>query len=487
MKRILSSIKNDFHNGFRSTSNWALICIVAVLIVFNIVYSVAERKFSLGIDVSEEKIYTLTNQTEQLLGELNEDIYIYTFYSPGKEDPIIAEILQRYSVSSPHIKLKNLSASSDRRLVEQFSTNNALSESSIVVSTGDALSYRVISGSELYETDDRFQAVAIRAESRISTAIQRVSTGIAMRVCLLTGHNETDASSLGSFIQSLDKLGYEVTTYNSHQASNALNPQTDLLFVISPKLDLNEAEASRISDFLAGGGRAVFMMDNASFLKKQGVLQLYPDRLPYFESIFSQYGLSLNKDLIVGGDASYISLRATTLVLNAADHPITDNTNEKKQPIVFSDSSSISAVPQEGVAVTPLLSTEPTCYSKAVTRNLRNLKQEESDPTGRFVVGALAEKGDSKLLLFSSSSFISNENLGISGNSALLTQALPYITPGDMGMQFKSKLLSGFALPDLPSYVQPLISILGLFLLPASILVTGLWIWYRRKKRHILS
>ena len=44
----------------------------------------AERKFSLGIDVSEEKIYTLTNQTEQLLGELNEDIYIYTFYSPGK-------------------------------------------------------------------------------------------------------------------------------------------------------------------------------------------------------------------------------------------------------------------------------------------------------------------------------------------------------------------------------------------------------------------
>ena len=56
------------------------------------------------IDVSENKLYTIGDETKSVVSALNEDVTLYLVAEDGSEDSTLDELLTRYRDLSSHIK-----------------------------------------------------------------------------------------------------------------------------------------------------------------------------------------------------------------------------------------------------------------------------------------------------------------------------------------------------------------------------------------------
>jgi len=281
-----------------------------------------------------------------------------------------------------------------------------------------------------------------------------------------------------SLLGQLDNLNYDVGSINLSSSARTLSPNTDILLVVSPKFDLPQAEYERVREFLDKGGRAIFFMDRFTF-GSQGLVS-YDNPQPNFEQLLSYYNMRVSKDVVVGGDPSYIGLRATTFSVNPQKHAITNSIIKESLPTVLSDVSSIVLTGQYVDAhVTPLLMTTESCYTKVLDENFLNLKRRGDDATGSFAVGAYAERGESRVVLFGTSSFIENKNLSITGNLALITQTLDELGPQDLGLNMAAKPL---VLSVADGSMQTLLYTLVGIALPLIILGLGVLVYLRRKR-----
>ena len=57
----------------------ALSC-VGIFVLVNIVASLLENHYQLRMDVTENRIYSISSTTKNVLTSLEEDIYLYTFF-----------------------------------------------------------------------------------------------------------------------------------------------------------------------------------------------------------------------------------------------------------------------------------------------------------------------------------------------------------------------------------------------------------------------
>ncbi len=135
--------------------------------------------------------------------------------------------------------------------------------------------------------------MALKAEAKITSAILGIDRGAFLQICALTGHNELKLADLSGFSSMFEARNFSVL--NCDLTSYTLNPSTDILLIAAPKTDLTESEYVALRAFLSLGGRALFLMENASFSSEHGVMQIYVDPLPRFESLLAQYGLSVKK------------------------------------------------------------------------------------------------------------------------------------------------------------------------------------------------
>lgn len=95
----------------------SLITVLAVAIGaigINILVYFLSDEYNLNFDVSNERLYSLSDETKELIEGLNQDIYIYSLYPTGEEDRYVSKLLDNYDAASERIKVENI----DRRLIQ---------------------------------------------------------------------------------------------------------------------------------------------------------------------------------------------------------------------------------------------------------------------------------------------------------------------------------------------------------------------------------
>lgn len=78
--------------------------LIAVVVVINLIVAEIPEKYT-QIDVSSQKLYTISDDTLEFLDELNQDVTIYHMVQSGQEDDILQKMLTRYEEASKHIKV----------------------------------------------------------------------------------------------------------------------------------------------------------------------------------------------------------------------------------------------------------------------------------------------------------------------------------------------------------------------------------------------
>jgi hypothetical protein len=462
--------------AYRITAIVSVVVLVLVVLGLNVLVTVLDNKLNLHIDMSEQKFYSISDTTKQILDGLDQDIYVYTLYTTGSEDTRVTELMRTYEAYCSRFHVENVDLNANPGFTAEFDPEGeGISSGSMIVTNASHSLYKVFSVFELYSIDSTGTYVyAFNAESRVSSAIVYLQTGVTYTIRLLAGHSEFTKSDLSELVVALNGLNYEVETYDSTTSTETLDPKYDLLMVVSPAEDLSSAEYQNIKNFLENGGNAIFMMDYVLFNSTTGYTQIILDDLDNFNSLLMMYGLSVNKDYIIGGDETKLYKRVTGLVPTLYSHSITDPLTENNLVPVLMDCSSITIASGENVKAGILLESDDNTWAKAVSTSMV-ADYEEGDAKGPFTIGAVAQNGDSKVALYSTSSFVLSNADGIerTANEGLIINTVNTLAENTDNLNIPRRHVMGSM--EFTSSVQALVlEILVVAVIPVAITLWAL-------------
>ncbi|WGK68863.1 GldG family protein [Candidatus Haliotispira prima] len=285
----------------------------ALLLVWTLLNLLVSRfPAELNMDVSDDRLYSLSEATENILSGLEQEVTIYALFSPGQRptQPLdIYRYLELYASSGPYIRVEEVDPTLDPDRIRPFITgekkgdeyqgrgdNKAPQRNSLIVFTrGAKPRFRVIRYSELYYVTERFgpKNAGIRAEQQISAAIAYVNGANVARLGLLRGHREQNPAVIRPNFEQFNIAAESIQLLPDTETSQGLE-DLDVLLVYKPQLDLSEAEYRLLGGFLERGGALWLMLD------------FQTEHLPRFYQLARDYGMEIMEGLVLERDPKRI-------------------------------------------------------------------------------------------------------------------------------------------------------------------------------------
>ncbi len=451
--------------------------LLGLLAMINVLALSLEDQFALRVDMTEKELYTLSEESENVIDNLTQNVSIYAVYFRGNEDAHVLNVLAKYVAASDKIFVQNVDPFTNPTFLTQFgNTSLSSQEGAVIVTNADGSSYRIIPNNEMYEVDEWGNLYETNVEQKITSAMDVVTSGTGKRVRLLTGHKEMELATLEELTDSLEAVNFDVSSIDI--ISENPNAEKDILVCISPKSDFTPEERVLIERFISQGGTFVLLMDSVIFDKTEGAVQVLEEPRDNIHGLLKTYGLSIGQNLVVGQNPEAISLRPTTFKVELAPHEITSEILQENKSVVLSEASTIYI--DESADVQPLLLAPTDSFAKSLS-NMTNLFYSSEDETGEFALGAISTNVGN-LVLFSSSSFVTNEEIQISGNNELLSAVCTYASPEMSVLNIPRKSLQSTRITVSDEFSQMLLGIFLDILLPAAIVLAGVKITLNRKK-----
>jgi hypothetical protein len=205
--------KNFKYGGYAT-----LLTIIAVgmLVVLNLL----AEQIPLKLDLSKNKIFSLSKQTYEIISDLDQDITIYALYESGKENTDITEILKKYTDHSKKVNLKFIDPNKNPGFVKKYSPDGEnLSLGSLIVESGKKV--KAIPASDLFNFDysNPYQpsVTSLAVEQRVTGAIMFVKSGKIPVIYALEGHGEQSLPL--EISKQLEAENYELKSVNLYTAS----------------------------------------------------------------------------------------------------------------------------------------------------------------------------------------------------------------------------------------------------------------------------
>ena len=108
----------------------------AIVVVAVIVINLMVSSFDIKFDLTENKLYSLSEDTITLVEGLDEEVTITSVYAEGSEITVITEILEKYATYSDKIIIKNADPYTNPAFAAKYAQyGDVVSIGSVVVET----------------------------------------------------------------------------------------------------------------------------------------------------------------------------------------------------------------------------------------------------------------------------------------------------------------------------------------------------------------
>ncbi|MCB0411804.1 MAG: GldG family protein, partial [Bdellovibrionales bacterium] len=380
---------------------------MGVLILLGVVLMVSVNylgvRFNKTVDVTEEKLNSLSEQSVKVLKSLDKDLTVYIFYK-GEEAKdqrqAIKQNLTLYEESSPKIKVRTVNSYVEPALAQEYLgdiTDKNRGEVFVFVNYGGK-KIRV-------ETEGPGQIT----EEKLTSAIIRATREGNKKIYFVTGHGErdlkgTDPEALSQLVESLEGASYKVEPINFTEKA-AIPEDASLIAIVGPQAPYLDAELNLLRDYLRKGGRVVVAVDpgqhhNLSLLTKSVGVEFK-----------NNYILNQLSQIVGRGLASAIGI---TYESGAG---VTDKFQNGEMTI-FDLASEVVPAPDvsENLKVTPLVKTHDSAF---VENDIKNVSQPKEGDFGSRDVAVLSEghldggkdeKTEFASVIFGDSDFMANKS-----------------------------------------------------------------------------
>jgi len=386
------------------------IILIAVVVAIAVIINLLVGMFSIRIDLTPNKLFSISDETVQILNELKKDVVIYGLFDEGKvEDSVyedVTEILSHYE-KNPHIKVEYIDPERNPGFINELDPENLkdIGNNDFVVKCGNKM--KVLSYYDLFSTQFNQQTwsqdiTGIKAEQSFTGAIKYVTEDVTPVVYFLEGHGEREVDSEYTTVKEyLEMNNYEVKYLNLF-TEEKVPEDAELIIVASPTKDLSSDEAYKFKKYLDDGGKAVFMFDS---------LETNP-QFDQFDKILTDYGVSLNYDKVIENDDSRRDPTNPYAILLDIQ---SNNIVPEGFNTIFTNSRSINILKnqKEYITVTSLAKTS----DKAVGEQIDKSKGEDNVGPLDLAV-AVEDKGGmevSKILVIGNGTFISDDAINLYG------------------------------------------------------------------------
>ena len=470
--------KNLRHGSYVSIMTVIVIALVAAvnLVVGQLPSSVTQ------IDASSRQLYTIGEETENLVRGLEQDVTLYYVVTGGNENEYISRMLERYEDLSDHLTVEKVDPELHPTFTSQY-TDEEVSDNSIIVVSGDKS--RVVGSSDMLVQELNYytysyQVTEFDGEGQVTSAIAYVISDNLPVLYQLTGHDE---QSLGSSLtDSIEKNNIEIQDL-SLLTEESVPEDAAALLICSPSRDISEEESQKILSYLEGGGKVLLFTDYSQ------------EEMPNLESLLTNYGLQKGTGIVMEGDSSYYYPQRPDVLIPEinTDSSVLSGLTDDVYALI-QDAQPVETLEEyrDTLEIENLLTTTDSGYVKEVSDDgMISFQQEEGDDTGTFVVGvsvteAIDDETESQLIYFSSSTLTADEldQYVSGGNSEILSCILTNLCEMEDNITFNipAKSLS----VEYLSYTNQsaaIFKVIVIAVIPAAFLLVGFIIWMKRRKQ----
>lgn len=453
--------------------------VVSILITIVVVFAtLIGFKIPWIYDMTADKIFTLSDQTNTVIANLSTPVQVYAVYPKGGEDPLISSLLMEYSKAGSMLSVEYIDPERDpAQLAAINPESNVINNGTIIVQAEDKIRY--INSTDLFQTTQ--EGNTFWGESQITGAIRYVTAEYMPMIYFLEGHDEASILSTISQVQTtLESNVFSVKTL-SLQKTGRVPEDASLLIVSSPKRDISEGEGGMLRDYLNSGGSIFFLVD---------AINSNSEILVNFNILLHELGIDITNNIIVEEDPySFVSNNNLYLIPGYAYHQVTQSLAESKRYVVFPIAMGLHTldVDPNQVIVEPLLASTQRSWMRT-DMTIKSATKTENDVQGPIALAYAATKLNnsnkevSKVIVIGNSSFIFNENLGSYANRDFFMSCVSWLTGGNKESSISPRVIGADKFIVRGSNFTRLV-LVSLVFMPLIPFICAFLVWYFRRNQ----
>ena len=435
------------------------------------------------LDVTATRVFTLAQQTLQVLESLEGPVRANAFFVPADPGTALVgqqaeDLLNEFARRSNDFTYRFVDPELNRSIAVQY----------------DVTDFPVIVFEDV-DTGVR-QSVFSLTEQDFVTGILVATGAQQKRVYNLTGHGEasvtrtltgeTDDEGFDFAIQGMQRDNYRVFPLNLRQ-DTVVPEDAAVLIIPGPKQDLNEAELTAVSDYLVRGGKIILLLD--------------PDAPDSYRELLAVWGFQVGRDPVadlisnVGGEAtSPMIQRSNAQFGNSGMTGVT--IADQLNVVFFTDATAVLPVlpPEEMppfMAYSGLARTTPASWMETHPEEI--VYTPGADIQGPLDVAAVMQAGASlagqlvegeetlaKLIVIGDSDFVRNKFFFQSDNANLLLNSVNWLADDYELISIRPKVVPVRTLVLNRREVN-FIKWSGWFFPPLLMLAIAVVVWWRRR------
>ena len=463
----------NIRNG--SYSLMTAVVIIAIAVVINLVVAKLPVQYT-SADLSQTKLYTIGEQTEEIVKALDSEVEIYRIVQSGNEDDVITKVLERYEGLSSNIKVEDIDPVLHPNFVSDY-TDEELTDNSLIVVGSER--NKVIAYEDMYETSMDYYSYSYTTtgfdgEGQITSAISYVTSDDMPVLYQLTGHQEADFTS--DMTEGIEKENIELQDLNLVTEESVPEDAAGVV-IFSPSTDISSEEADKLIEYLEGGGKALIVTSYTG------------TEMPNLQKVLNNYGIGTKEGVVLEGDANhYISGNPTYLVPNIGTSDALGDITSGSNYILMPVAQAIDKLEdkRDTITIESLLTTSDSAYIKTETQG--TLEKEDGDESGAFDLGVAVtetlDEGETKLVYLTTANMFSQQvDAMVSGsNLKLMINAVSWMCDREASVSIPSKSTQ-ISYLTITSASGRIWGVITIGILPVAVLVIGGSIWFRRRKR----
>lgn len=430
--------------GRRSTREGGGVLTTALFVLGSVVLlNVLAARFRVREDLTADRLYTLSPETEAVLRSLPEPPQVWVFVPEGSPEWMRMEVLLE----------------SVRRVVPELTSHFVDPEKEPLT----AMEFGILNYSTVVQVGERRESFLGATEQALLEALVRASHPKRARIAFVAGHGEpylgeSGPTGLRSAAEVLDSRGYEIMSLDLPR-TEAIPESLEVLVIPGPRSEPSPAEELAVERFLARGGRLFLLLE--------------PGRPVPFAGILEQYGLTFLPDFLSDPQSRDPQILVTPFV---SAHPAVEVARATRMPGVFPGAGRIEVERgRPGVAVDILVRSN---------RDVRVEGEDGSEGEARnLVVAAVKDEGSgvqSRLVVAADADFASNRLFGTQGNAYLFLGLVRWLGQEEVDVTLSPR----------PATSRPVVlsqqqgrafMVLLVGLLPLAVLGMGTVTWWRRR------
>jgi ABC-type uncharacterized transport system involved in gliding motility auxiliary subunit len=443
-------------------SNAVVMCLafIGILACLNFIALKNNREY----DLTESGLFTLSDQTIQVLGNLKQPVQIFGFFRVN--DPSLnraRDFLERYSRHTPYLSY-------------EFHDPN------IEPGLAESLGLTDYGGLVFVSGDNRYEVTRID-EQGLTSGLIRVTRGQPRTVYFVTGHGEhsiddSGPEGYGAVKEALENDNYGVSTLDLASLTGGIPADTTALIVAGANRELLDTEAGLVLDWMKQGGKLMILTDPLEPVPLQTLLE--------------SYSLSVGNDIVIEdekhalvtlGPDGLVPQVVAPLIVEYPYHEITGDLNGFQSFYPYARSITITGPSTVGRQISPILTTSKKSWAETDLSTPEPNYTKGVDPQGPFHLGVTVEDYEAKarLVVFGNAGFVTNQNVSPQmANLDLFLNAVNWLTEEDELISIRPSRPANRRV-FLTSMQLNLTLFTSLVFIPLAVFGTGLAIWWKRR------